>query len=108
MLAYRIDPAKIAGAMDAAVLESVVKNEFNKDGWAEAAMASVYLSTDDYHKAIEAFQKASKLGYTEKTCSLSSPTVSFTTPKAMSRLKTRLTPTGSLPRTSFIRSVIWA
>lgn len=64
MLAYRIDPAKIAGAMDAAVLESVVKNEFNKDGWAEAAMASVYLSTDDYHKAIEAFQKASKLGYT--------------------------------------------
>ena len=26
MLAYRIDPAKIAGAMDAAVLESVVKN----------------------------------------------------------------------------------
>lgn len=64
MLAYRIDPAKIAGAMDAAVLESVVKNEFNKDGWAEAAMASVYLSKDDYHKAIEAFQKASKLGYT--------------------------------------------
>ncbi len=63
MLAYRIDPAKIAGAMDAAVLESVVKNEFNKDGWAEAAMASVYLSTDDYHKAIEAFQKASKLDY---------------------------------------------
>ena len=47
MLAYRIDPAKIAGAMDAAVLESVVKNEFNKAGWAEAAMASVYLSTDD-------------------------------------------------------------
>lgn len=63
MLAYRIDPAKIAGAMDAAVLESVVKNEFNKDGWAEAAMASAYLSTDDYHKAIEAFQKASKLDY---------------------------------------------
>lgn len=66
MLAYRIDPAKIAGAVDGSVLEAVVKNDFGKDGWAEAAMASAYLSTDEYHKAIGYFIKASELGYSNE------------------------------------------
>lgn len=63
MLAYRIDPAKIAGPMDADTLKKVVESEFNKDGWAEAAMASVCLSTDRYHDAVEYFKKASTLGF---------------------------------------------
>lgn len=66
MLAYRIDPAKIAGAMDAATLENVVKPEFNKDGWAEAAMASLSLSTDHYHEAIDYFKKATALGFSSE------------------------------------------
>ena len=63
MLANRIDPAKLAGAMDVATLEGVVKKEFDKDGWAEAAMASACLSADRYHEAIDYFKKATALGY---------------------------------------------
>lgn len=63
MLAYRIDPAKLAGAMDANELQAVVKPEFGKDGWAEAAMASALLSNEDYARAVDYFEKATALGF---------------------------------------------
>lgn len=63
MLANRIDPAKIAGAVDVQTLRGVVSGDLNKDGWAEAALASALLSTDNYHEAIDFFKKATQLGY---------------------------------------------